>query len=199
MKFKDFVLRERTEGKTYSYSSSQIDLPQEISERIYQFGLDNVPKSKLDEKDGRQKINDIHCTLKFGYNFSDYKLIEPFIKLFNPFKIRLGKISLFKKPDQDVVKIEVEKTYELMSLNKFLTNNTDNVETFPNFDPHVTIAFSKPNECNNLIGDSTFEGEEILVNVIMFSNTEGIKTPIYFQDIKPLQIITHKKKVPYYG
>ncbi len=52
----------------HSYSSTQIDLPTNISSRIYKWGIENIPQNSIYAKDdmGRQSKNDIHVTVLYG-------------------------------------------------------------------------------------------------------------------------------------
>lgn len=195
MRFKNFYsnyLTERIPGKSYDYASTQIDInyatsplqvgEKPLHERIYDWGLENISNSTLDPNDGRQAKDDIHCTVLYGLLADDSKEVEPYIKAFNPFEIELGNISLFKNEKQDVVKIDVKYNFKLEQLHKFIKNNVPNEYKFPEYKPHVTVSYVRPNTCDHLIGDKTFNGTKIWVSAIQFSSKEGVKTPISLYD-----------------
>jgi hypothetical protein len=179
MKFKQF-LEERTLGKVYEFSSSQYDLYPHIAHDIYSWGLKNIPDDVLDLVDGRQSEDDVHCTILYGIITSEYKDITPYVQVFNPFEVELGEISLFKNDKQDVVKISVKDNFKLNQLHNFLKNNVKNEYKFPSYVPHITVAYVKPNTCDHLVGDKSFDGVKLLIDSITFSSKYGMKTPISF-------------------
>jgi 2'-5' RNA ligase len=178
--FKDFYLKERRENKEYDYASSQFDLPLDISQQIYNWGVQNIHENALTD-DGRQDVNDTHLTILFGLNTSYSEDVEQVARCFSPFGIKLGKINLFKQDDKDVVKIDVEKTDYLMKLNQFFKTNLKHFESHPEYSPHITICYAKPGQADHLVGSSVFEGLEILVEGISYSSKRGEKTYIEFQ------------------
>ncbi len=181
MKFKNFYsnyLTERIPGKSFDYSSTQIDVDFPLNETIYDWGLENISNSILDPEDGRQAKNDIHATVLYGLLIDDPKEIENYIKVFNPFEIELGDISLFKNDNKDVVKVDIKYNFQLERLHKFLKANVPNEYKFPEYKPHVTVSYVLPNTCNHLVGDKAFNGTKIMVHEIQFSSKEGVKTPI---------------------
>lgn len=177
--FKDFYLRERTEGKVYDFSSSQIDCPMDLSQRIYDWGLQNISDDKLGE-DGRQELGTQHITTLYGLHTAYSDDILPLVQCFNPFIVRLGKISLFNLPEQDVVKVEILAD-QLYIINKFFKNSLNHTETHPNYQPHLTLAYVKKGTCDHLVGNSDLEGLEFMVEGISFSSKLGEKTFIPFE------------------
>jgi 2'-5' RNA ligase len=57
-----------------------------------------------------------------------------------PIEIKISGISLFKNPDFDVVKFDVVKSETLSKANE-LMKELPNTSTFPEYHPHITIAY----------------------------------------------------------
>jgi len=129
-----------------------------------------------EEKNGRQSADEAHVTLLYGYTDTlPDKDVEEIISKFEPIEITLRKISTFDKDDCDVLKFDVEGD-ELFNYNKLLSelpNETD----FPNYHPHLTIAFVKKGKLTpEMKKDLT--GDDILVvtsNKVVYSKPDGSK------------------------
>ena len=61
---------------------------------------------------------------------------------------------------------------ELTRLNKIITNNTENTTTFPNYEPHCTIAYMKKGTGSKYTGDE-FKGISVEFNSIEFSSKDN--------------------------
>ena len=93
------------EGIKYNYSSTQFDIPKHIASNILDYAR-NIPDVELyveGEKYGRE--NEIHCTVLYGIkdekSEKTFELIQKYLP--KPFKVTLGKISIFKSEDYDVL------------------------------------------------------------------------------------------------
>lgn len=158
---------------SYDYSSVQFDFPPEAASEIYNWGLKNIPDNIL-AKDGRE--DNIHVTVKYGIHTAD---IEPFIKLFakeEPILVTLGKISLFDSDDDhSVVKIDVSSS-DLYRLNKLISDSFEVTDTFPEYHPHVTIAYIKKNKSTPYINRKDFVGKKVILDSLVFSGKDDKKT-----------------------
>lgn len=85
-----------------------------------------------------------HVTILFGLHHNELDLNQLYDILYNTelFEINTNKISSFEN-DYDVLKWEIEKTEELLKLNELLVTSFPNTQNFPNYEPHVTIAYLK--------------------------------------------------------
>ncbi len=178
-KFYNNLLKEREEGKPYDFASSQIDLLPDLSQQIYDWCVANIPESDLG-KNGRQNLFTNHITLLWGLESDYFESLEPLVQCFRPFTVKLGKMSLFNAPDEDVLKFEILDSEPLFRINQFFKNNLKYVETHPNYTPHSTISYNMKGSVDKFIGNSSFEGIEVPVNGITFSSKLGEKTYIPF-------------------
>lgn len=87
------------------------------------------------------KDNNCHVSLlsgiKPGTKFEEFK---DCLKPLNSYRIILTNISVFECENYDVLKIDV-KCPELEKTNKCLKNKVEYEDKYPNYHPHMTIAY----------------------------------------------------------
>ena len=86
-----------------------------------------------------------HCTIVFGF---DKKItindIKPFLTIpLDKIKVEADAISLFENDEFDVVKISC-KSDALKTLNSSIMKEFDIHSDYPDYEPHITIAYTKP-------------------------------------------------------
>jgi 2'-5' RNA ligase len=163
-------------GQVYKRSSTQFDFPEKIADKVLRWSKKNVPDSILGEE-GRE--DEVHVTVLYGLFTTNPLEVEEIIKKYKiePFDVRLSLITAFMNGDQDVLKIDVESN-GLHNLHKLLRANIDNDNKYPEYRPHVTIAYLKKGESENYIGRDDFQGISCKVNNIVFSSKTGEKIEI---------------------
>ncbi len=165
----------------YDYSSTQINLPQPLADKIISWGSETIPNNAIfnDPKDpafGRE--NEIHITILYGIHSINPDLIQKLLKNTVPFEITLGKSSAFtSNPQFDVIKLDVESP-QLHELNKKFSEKLDVTNTHPVYIPHVTIAYLKKGKSEKFIGLDKFEGTKFITKEILFSSKLGVKTKL---------------------
>lgn len=168
---------ERKNGN-YSYSSTQVNLPDKLAKKIIEWGKKHIPDQDIydnpDDNCGRE--DEIHTTVLYGLHTNEPSSISDVIENFSEFKIKLTTVSKFSAEKYDVIKIGVESE-KLHELNKKLAE-FPNSNKYPSYIPHITIAYVLKDKCNKLVGDKNFEGEEFTATHIVFSGTDHVKTPI---------------------
>jgi len=165
---------------TYDYSSLQINLPEDLSDAVIDWGKKNIPEDTLHNNgnDTKGREDDIHTTLFYGIKSPDVNAVKKFITV-KPFIIRMGLITAFMDNDYDVLKIEASAP-ELYKLHYNVRNNVENENKFPTYSPHITIAYLKKGNALKWVGDKVFDGKEFNVNEIIFSSSNGNRIPIKF-------------------
>jgi hypothetical protein len=99
------------------------------------------------------KETDCHITILYG--FHDDVSAEDVKNLLNnnikfPIKVKLTGISVFNNPEFDVVKIDIESE-DLVNLNT-LVKKLPYTSDFPQYQPHITIAYVKPGMGSKYVG-----------------------------------------------
>lgn len=157
-------------NKKYDFSSTQIDLNKDMAQIFIDRGANIISKKDL-SGDGFE--NNPHVTVLYGlHDLDPSPIIIDIIETYPKFSITLGKISLFKDEEYDVVKVETDCS-DLFALNSAFMNNSYFTNTFPDYVPHFTIAYVKPDSCNHLIGNLAFSGLTIIAEHIMYRCKDG--------------------------
>ena len=172
--------------QVHDFSNTQVDIPKEEAKAFKEFNK-KIPDSEIyeDPKDpsyGREE--EPHITVKYGLDTVNPKDVEPLLAYQKPIKAKMGKVSIFESDDYDVVKVDIESP-ELLALNKKISDNLKVTDTFPDYNPHTTIAYVKKGEGKKYVGDKSFEGKEVVFNSLTFSGKDGKLTEIPLGSIAP--------------
>ena len=166
----------------YSYSSTQVNLKDPLSQEIMDWGQENIPDADLymgDENMGREDTP--HITVLYGIVTQEANEVIEVLGDEGPVRVTLGKVSLFENSDDyDVVKIGIESE-DLSRLNKLLADNLENENDFPEYEPHITIAYVEQGSGKLYSGSSEFEGREVSFDQVRFSTKDEELT---FIDLK---------------
>ena len=120
-----------------------------------------------DGADGREL--DPHVTLLYGLHAKDSDPIEDAIADHTVCYVKLGDLSLFKQDDCDVLKFEIESGECLHELHNCL-KELPNSETYPEYKPHVTVAYLKKG-CGEkyLEKENALKGERFRIDHVRYS------------------------------
>jgi len=170
-----------TETK-YDYSSTQINLPDNISSKIIQLGKDIDDKDiMIGKDDSLRRETEIHVTLLYGLHSSIPDEVVKILKKQTSFEYTLGTTSLFTtNPDFDVLKLDVSGD-GLKKLNSLL-KKLPHTNRFPIYKPHVTIAYLKKGKGVLYDKKEKFKGMTLKANKVIFSSHNGKKTEIKLID-----------------
>jgi len=163
----------------HKYSSTHINLPQNLSRDIIDWGYNNVLETDISESPndpGRETSP--HVTVLYGIHHEVPTKIEKALEETKPFKIQLGKISLFLKNEHfDVLKINVISP-KLNDLNRLFRKNINHNNDYPKYQPHITIAYIKKGKGKKYSGSTEFENRQFIAESVVFSSKLGAKNEI---------------------
>ena len=166
-KFED-LLNSLLEEGIYSYSCLMLDVDNSVVEPILELIED-------DDLSGEGKESNTHTTIKYGLHISDSEEIFDFVDI-KPFFLVLNNISLFENDDFDVLKLGVESK-ELINLNKDICKEFEYTDSYPDYNPHVTIAYLKGGKGRkyvDMINDKFPDFErKVKVDKLIFSKPNG--------------------------
>ena len=113
-------------------------------------------------------------------NEKDYSELVKYFKNKPEIKFTIGEISLFENDDKpyDVLKFNIISS-DLVKYNSYVKENFDCDITFPNYQPHLTIAYVKKGQGKKYLNfDSDLTDEVFRESDLQFSLTDGKKLKI---------------------
>lgn len=134
------------------------------------------------EEEDKGRETEFHITLLYGIDPSEdekaiYSFTEAFKKeLAGPIYCELGKVDKFRKEDYDVLKIEVKDNKLLTLMHDFIKETFKNTSKYPDYHPHITLAYVQKDTCEKLVGDSTFDGKTVKLSKFKYSPAKGEAT-----------------------
>ena len=138
-----------------------------ISNKIQQWGKDNIPSDELAD-DGRE--TDTHITLLYGLCTKNRGVVEELLKVEKPIKATMGKIGCFVNNDGfDVVIVKINSP-DLERIHKHIKDELRVEQTHAEYKPHCTIAYVKNGTARKHAGDVTFEGVKMTFNRVIFKD-----------------------------
>ena len=151
----------------HEFSSTQFDLPWEISNLIREFAMETIDPADLAE-DGFE--NQPHITVKYGLHIDDPKPLDSLLQSQGPIAVRIGKLSYFSGSEYDVLIFDVESD-GLRELNRKIASAIPCTDTHPVYHPHVTVAYLNPGAAVNYLNVNNYiEGMSIVFDYLTFSN-----------------------------
>ncbi len=121
------------------FSSTQFNLTGDLAFEIRHLA-EQIHWDDLAEK-GRE--TEPHITVKFGLHTNDPEVVRRAVQDCAPIAIQLGAASHFQSDAYDVVKIDVQSE-SLHALNRHICENLETTDTYPDYKPHITIAYVRP-------------------------------------------------------
>lgn len=158
-------LKARDQAKPRKFGSTQINLPQELANRVLAMGL-MIPDDELAD-DGRE--DRIHATILFGLHASQPNCVRNAVSSNGPVTITLGKTSYFECDGFDVVKIDVISP-QLVALHEVIADACENTQTHATYSPHVTCCYVRSGLGKKYAGIAALEGESFTADSFVFSN-----------------------------
>lgn len=94
----------------------------------------------------------------------------------------LGTVSLFENSKFDVLKIDVTSPH-LTRINELLCKNVEYHNEYPNYHPHVTLAYLKKGAGKAYVGDNRFSGRKCRFGAFIYSNENREHTTVPLKEI----------------
>jgi len=180
----DHCLYSSMRNVKYSYSSVQINLPDDLSKKIVTWGKDHIANKEIYQDPqnptfGRE--NEMHVTLLYGLHGDNSTQSRLIVKNHDPFVVKLGLVDIFENDVFDVVVVKAISE-ELHALNKKLKSKVKFTNKFPVYKPHITIAYVKKGEGKKYKDNPHFQNMSFDVKNITFSSKKGYKEVIRFDE-----------------
>tara|TARA_R110000824_G_scaffold148242_2_gene317810 strand:- start:18704 stop:19279 length:576 start_codon:yes stop_codon:yes gene_type:complete len=167
------------EANKTSYGWTCVHTPESISKKTIDFSKTIPDRELFKEQEGWEDgIEDKpHITVLYGLETLDVKKVENALHGEKGGTVELGKVDVFESEEYDVLIVRV-KSRALHKLHKCLDVNLKNVNSFPKYQPHITLAYLKCGNGKTYKNDNRFEGLSFEFNEIMFEDSKDRKTDI---------------------
>ena len=173
------TFKQHLHEQTYKYSCMMAQVPDWMSERIDMWAGEYINPYDIEDEEEKGLEEDHHVTIKWGLYPQNYQDVLHLIGGIRPFRVDIKGISVFDNPDSCVLKLDVESKI-LRKLHLRFKNSLPNIETYPEYRPHVTICYLKAgcNYSKYLTDISRDIGMHFMVTNLSFCNCEGHTTTI---------------------
>lgn len=163
----------KTPTLNYSYSSTQFD----VSDRKIVNAIKRI-QSSIPPDDVIELEDEPHITIRYGlYEQATLPIsVRTMIQEFGKVTVTIGGLSVFKTPEADVLKYDIESN-QLRELNARirLLPGHDSYE----YSPHMTIAYLKRGTGERYITSSPEgKGTVLVFDTVSLSDTHGNKIPL---------------------
>jgi hypothetical protein len=164
-------------GSTYSYGCAMVyfDMP-EISDLHAKIEVPDIYTEDGDKSYGLE--DEPHITLLYGIHSDEVK-DDDVLSILEQFKdklkfIKLTKVTKFDNPKYEVLKFDVDANI-LHDINAKLCEELPFTSDYPDYHPHLTIAYVKPKMAQKYI--EKFEGMkfELAPTKFVYSKPDGEK------------------------
>jgi 2'-5' RNA ligase len=140
--------------------------------------LDEIAEEDLDGR-GRD-IGPPHITLRYGIQGEDVSAVKSLLMTQRPFAITLGPTSSFppSATREVAVVIATIECAELRALNQRLGEIVDFVDSTHAYEPHVTIAYVRPDVAEKYAGNQITAGHSFVITEVVIRTQSQKETII---------------------
>ena len=177
--YKKYLLANKT-----SYGWVNVPAPKAIAKKTIDFAKTLPDRELFKEQEGWESgIEDKpHITVLYGIESLDAHKIENALTGEKGGIINLGLIDVFESDEYDVLIVKIDSR-PLHKLNKQLRANVKYKETFPDYHPHLTLAYLKCGNGEKYKSDDRFKGLSFKFNDVIFEDSQDRKTTINLERI----------------
>ncbi len=154
----------------HKWACAYAPLPEPQASTILRLGA-SIPDAQL-ASDGRE--TEPHVTIKYGIGSDDPEAVRAIVEASPPIKVVFGQASVFASDEYDVLKFDVWSE-GLGRLNDAIDRAVPHVDTHDWYQPHATVAYLKPGTGQLYAGDKSLEGQEAVIDRVVFSDRAGRK------------------------
>jgi hypothetical protein len=177
------ALKIAASGEAHTWGCLMVDFPEDLAKKVVAWAKENVPDEAVYDNEAHDygRENHIHTTVCYGVDpATDPGAIQSLVyQESKPIEVTLGPISKFaadpskekggEKKLYDVLKVEVispdlHRLHEKAETELGLPGNT-----FPDYVPHLTLAYVHPDSCDHLLGADPFEGQKFKLTRFEYS------------------------------
>ncbi|MCK9575765.1 MAG: 2'-5' RNA ligase family protein [Candidatus Pacearchaeota archaeon] len=180
MKQRIITLNEFVEQKQINEASKQVYDYSCLMVNVNTDGWDNFIHTLVDANDLYTEEEDYgfetepHVTVLYGLHAdTDMEKLKSMLPSLSTIELSSDAISIFENPKYDVLKYDIQGD-NLFKLNKEICENFEYTSDFPDYHPHITIAYLKPG-CGKKYAKELTEPKQFNPEVYTYSHTTGEK------------------------
>jgi RNA polymerase sigma factor (sigma-70 family) len=172
------IIPDGKQPKDYKRSSTQVTLSEDAAKPFVDFAK-SIPSREIytdpdDPTVGRE--DEPHITALYGIteatpNTTAKAVLEATT---GNISATVGKLSVFKGEKYDVLKAEIDSP-DLYSINAAMRKSVPFESDFPDYTPHLTIAYLKKGQGEKYVGDARFAGMRLNFTKLDFRSKDGSK------------------------
>ena len=184
--------------EAYSYGCLMAVLPDEVAKKVMGFANLIPDEDIFDDEDGEKGREDTpHITIKYGIHTSDAKEIRDLLDGQMVQRATLGPVTCFHNDEYVVLKIDVNSE-DLHALNALVSDGLECTDSFPEYHPHVTIAYLRHREDDPYWYEKyfcdVFNGDECVFEKLRFT-TPAEKE--YWIDLEPAKAVAARVAISF--
>lgn len=184
--YRKYVSAAKVQPKDDDFSWSYIEVPEEVM-KLHRSFTKTIEKNDLyieEAKGGDYHYGietDVHITLVYGFTFDNPKQVVELLDGEDGGEVNIDGIEVFEKDDYDVLVIRC-KSKRLGELHRKLIDGTDTEDKYPEYKPHMTIAYFKKGKAKKYkpLAEKRFLDKDIEFSFdkVFFEDTEDKTTKI---------------------
>ncbi|MFA7219107.1 MAG: 2'-5' RNA ligase family protein [Synergistaceae bacterium] len=175
-------------AKERDYSWVSISLPKNIGSKTMQYAKTIPERELFIKKEEKGEVvhgkgwkygveDDPHITVLWGIHTKDVRKVRKILEEQKGGTVKLGQIGMFEKEEYDVLKVNIISS-ALHRIHYALQENLEHSSTFPDYHPHVTLAYLKCGNGEKYIKNRKFEGLKFDFDEVIFEDYEDKSTTI---------------------
>jgi len=152
--------KEKSEEPTYGCVMLDAKIPRWKEDHMEGIDPKDVYIKPYDDSHGLE--DNPHVTVIYGIHEDEIApevIMDVIEREMEPVTVTITNISIFNNDEYDVVKYDVPVTEQLKKYRDLFERDFPNTQTYPEYHPHITLAYVKPGEGKKYVSelDEPFE------------------------------------------
>lgn len=171
------------------FSSTHTPLPAKLSREVKKTAESIIDPEDIHPEEGLEQHP--HITVKYGLHTGNVDVVERSIPADQgPIEAEISDVEVFR-PEGESYEVLVAriKSEQMEGLNKIISQNLPHTDSFPTYNPHLTLGYLKKGTGEKYENVKTgLEGKKVKLDKIEFSSKSG--------DVQVIDLTKKKRKTP---